>query len=121
MDLYKNLAHRQNNGPKFQKFTEIKDLKILHDRDFASDCLTKSFITRSNLKTQCSSFGFSHIFMGFKNHVFQLKLSDHVFKDPIYPLYFTGNIDVSTVVHRKPRKKYRPVYDMPHLTQFDPL
>ena len=24
----------------------------------------------------------------------------------VYPLYFTGNIDVSTAVHRKPRKKY---------------
>ena len=27
----------------------------------------------------------------------------------VYPVYFTGNIDVSTAVHRKPRKKYRPV------------
>ena len=30
-------------------------------------------------------------------------------KQAVYPLYFTGNIDVSTAVHRKPRKKYRPV------------
>ena len=29
-------------------------------------------------------------------------------KYAFYPLYFTGNIDVSTAVHRKPRKKYRP-------------
>ena len=29
-------------------------------------------------------------------------------KQAVYPLYFTGNIDVSTTVHRKPRKKYRP-------------
>ena len=29
-------------------------------------------------------------------------------KKAIYPLYFTGNIDVSTATHRKPRKKYRP-------------
>ena len=26
----------------------------------------------------------------------------------VYPKYFTGNMDVSTAVHRKPRKKYRP-------------
>ena len=26
----------------------------------------------------------------------------------VYPLYFTGNIDVFTAVHRKPRKKNRP-------------
>ena len=26
----------------------------------------------------------------------------------VYPLYFTGNFDFSTAVHRKPRKKYRP-------------
>ena len=29
-------------------------------------------------------------------------------KYAIYPLYLTGNIDVSTAVHRKPRKKYHP-------------
>ena len=29
-------------------------------------------------------------------------------KKAVYPLYFTGNIDVSTAVHKKPRKKYRP-------------
>ena len=28
-------------------------------------------------------------------------------KQAVYSLYFTGNIDVSTAVHRKPRKKYR--------------
>ena len=29
-------------------------------------------------------------------------------KYAVYPLYLTGNIADSTVVHRKPRKKYRP-------------
>ena len=29
-------------------------------------------------------------------------------KYAVYPLYFPGNIDVFTTVHRKPRKKYRP-------------
>ena len=30
-------------------------------------------------------------------------------KYAVYPLYLTGNIADSTAVHRKPRKKYRPV------------
>ena len=30
----------------------------------------------------------------------------------VYPPYLTGNIADSTVVHRKPRKKYCPGYDV---------
>ena len=29
-------------------------------------------------------------------------------KQFVYPLYFTRDIYISTAVHRKPRKKYRP-------------
>ena len=47
---------------------------------FASGCNTKSIITRSIFKIEGSSFGFSLIFMGFKNHVLQLRLSDHLSK-----------------------------------------
>ena len=47
---------------------------------FASGCVTKSIITRSIFKIEGSSFGFSLIFMGFKNHVLQLRLSDQLSK-----------------------------------------
>ena len=43
---------------------------------FASGCVTKSTITRSIFKIEGSSFGFSLIFMGFTNHVLQLRLSE---------------------------------------------
>ena len=33
-------------------------------------------------------------------------------KKAVYPLYFTGYIDVSSAAHRKPRKKYRPEYEL---------
>ena len=33
----------------------------------------------------------------------------------VYPLYLTRNIDVSTAVHRKPRKKYRPGHSLDKL------
>ena len=32
-------------------------------------------------------------------------------KYAIYPLYFTGNIADFTAVHRKPRKRFRPVVE----------
>ena len=59
---------------------------------FASGCITKSTITRSIFKIEGSSFGFSLIFMGFKNHVFQLKLSDHFFNDPIFYTPLPGGV-----------------------------
>ena len=32
-------------------------------------------------------------------------------KEAVYPVYFTGNMVDYAAVHRKPKKKYRPVLD----------
>ena len=49
-------------------------------------CFMKNHNTRSLLKTEGSSFGLSHIFLGLKVHVWQLKLSDQFFNDLIFCL-----------------------------------